>query len=305
MSVFRLAYSTFVVGYLGAVLMFSAFPADAAPTPHRAQAQRIVVVGGALTEIVYELGAGGRVVGVDTTSLWPQQATRLPQVGYQRSLAAEGILSLAPDLVLATGEAGPSAVLQQIRDAGVRLEVVATAKSPEGLLHKVRRVAQLVGRVAEGERLRARLQGEMRQLAEQVAGYPHRPAVAFLLSVGRGGNLASGSGTAADAAVVLAGGRNALAAYQGYKPVNAEAMIAARPEVLMTTHRSLQQIGGIDGLLGLPGVAQTPAARAGRIEAMDALLLLGFGPRTPAALRELAERLHSGRVAVAGAGVDE
>jgi iron complex transport system substrate-binding protein len=293
----RLIYSTLACGLL-AVLMLGVPSAGAAQTDERAG--RLVVVGGALTEIVYQLGEGARVVGVDTTSQWPAQATRLPQVGYQRSLAAEGILSLAPDMVLVSDEAGPPEVLRQIREAGVRLERVKADKSAAGLMHKVRRVAQLLGRGDDGERLVADLQAQMRALSEQVARYDRRPSVAFLLSVGRGGNLVSGHGTAADAAIALAGGRNALAAYAGYKPVNAEAMVAAAPQVLLTTQRSLREIGGLRGLLELPGVALTPAAKSGRIETMDALILLGFGPRTPSALRELAARLHGEPATTAG-----
>jgi iron complex transport system substrate-binding protein len=290
----RLTWSTLVVAALLAMLMFHPPPATAAP------ADRIVVVGGALTEIVHALGDGGRVVGVDTGSRWPAEAAALPRVGYQRALAAEGVLSLMPDLVLVNDAAGPATVLQQIRDAGVRVEVVAADDSLAGLLSRVHDVGRLLSREAEGERLAGRLEREMAALAERVARFEQRPRVAFLLSVGRGSNLAGGRETAADAAIRLAGGHNALAAYEGYKPLNAEAMIAAAPDVLLTTQRSLEQVGGVEGLLDLPGVALTPAARSARIEAMDALLLLGFGPRTPSALAELASRLHRVPVELAG-----
>lgn len=287
----RLGLNTAAVGLLLAVMLFG-------PAPVRAGGnERLVVVGGALTEIVYALGAGERVVGVDSTSLWPPEAEGLPRVGYARVLAAEGILSLSPGMLLVSGDAGPPAVLQQIRAAGVPVHVIETEDSAAGLQDKVRAVAALVGREAEGERLAEQLQAEMDALARQVAARALRPRVAFLLSVGNGSHLASGRDTAAAAAIALAGGDTALAAYSGYKPVSAEAMIAAAPDVLLTTRQSLERLGGTAGLLELPGVALTPAARKGRIEAMDSLFLLGFGPRTPAALRELADRLdgrHAG-----------
>lgn len=290
----RLTFSTLVVsGLLALLLMVGTASVQAA------QAERLVVVGGALTEIVYALGDGSRIVGVDTTSLWPQEATKLPQVGYQRSLAAEGILALSPDLLIVTDDAGPPSVLQQIRAAGVRLEIIASEQSLAGLLSKVERVAAILGRQQVGAQLADRLRAEMDTLARQVAQSRDRPRVAFLLSAGRGANLASGRDTAADAAIRLAGGINALDGYSGYKPVNAEAMIAAAPAVLLTTQRSLDELGGIEKLLALPGVALTPAAGTRRIEAMDALFLLGFGPRTPAALRDLAARLRPAPVALA------
>jgi len=299
----RLTFSTAIVSLFLAALLFGSMTAKGAADQVAAEtaAKRLVVVGGALTEIVYALGEGHRVVGVDTTSVWPPAATQLPQVGYQRTLAAEGVLSLRPDLVLASNNAGPPAVLAQIRQAGVPMAIVDTEDSPEGLLDKIAQVAALVGRPADGERLATRLRAELQALARQVAQVSDRPRVAFFLSAGRGVNLAAGRDTAAHAVIELAGGRNALAGYSGYKPVNPEAMIAAAPEVLMTTQRTLDELGGVDGLLALPGAALTPAADAQRIEAMDALFLLGFGPRTPAALRELAARLHPSLIALAEA----
>ena len=285
----KLMHSTLVVAFMLMMLLFGIRSVDAVDE----SSQRLVVVGGALTEIVFQLGAGDRIVGVDTTSEWPAAASALPKVGYQRSLAAEGVLSLRPDLVLLTEAAGPPAVLQQIGAAGVTVESIETEDSIEGLVEKVQRVAALIGREVEGESLVAQLREDMQSLRRQLAGIEQGPRVAFLLSVGRGNTLASGRDTSADAAVVLAGGVNALSAYSGYKPLNAEAMIAAAPDVLLTTERTLQQIGGKEKLMRLPGVPQTPAGRAGRIEAMDGLFLLGFGPRTPAALRELASRLHA------------
>jgi len=127
----------------------------------RADAQRIVSVAGSLTEIVYALGQESRLVGADTTSLYPPSARALPQVGYQRSLSAEGILSLAPDLVLATEAAGPPAVIDQIRAAGVPVRIVTHDLSPDGLGQKVRSVAEALDRVEEGERLASRIRAEL------------------------------------------------------------------------------------------------------------------------------------------------
>ena len=285
----RLTRSTFIVALALLILLFGIRPVGAVSE----SAPRLVVVGGALTEIVFHLGAGDRVVGVDTTSRWPAAAVELPKVGYQRSLAAEGVLSLRPDLVLVNDDAGPPAVLQQIRAAGVPVQVIEVEDSIDGLLDKVNQVAELIDRKMEGERLVGELQRDMELLQRQLVGIDQAPRVAFLLSVGRGNTLASGRNTSADAAITLAGGVNALSGYNDYKPLNAEAMIAAAPDVLLTTDRTLQQIGGREKLMLLPGVAQTPAGRTGRIESMDALFLLGFGPRTPAALRELASRLHT------------
>ncbi|WP_078119684.1 heme/hemin ABC transporter substrate-binding protein [Thiosocius teredinicola] len=288
---FRLGYSTLVVGVLLALLLSNVRAVA------QQQERRIVVVGGALTEIVYALGEQADVVGVDTTSQWPSATKALPNVGYQRALSAEGVASLTPSLMLVSDDAGPPGVLQRLRESGMRIETVAYKDTEDGLVRKVLHVSRVLGVPQRGAQLAGELARLMDLQAERVATFSSRPRAAFLLSVGKGNHLATGTDTTADAFIRLAGGVNALGGYSGYKPVNAEAMIEAAPEVLLTTADSLEQVGGVDGLLALPGVAATPAGRSRRIIALDGLYLLGFGPRTPQALAELTDRLHAHRVA--------
>ena len=194
------------------------------PAFARAQTQpRIVCVGGAVTETVFALGAQGQLVGVDTTSLFPVDATRLPQVGYARTLSAEGVLALKPQLLLASGEAGPPLVLTQLKSAGLRVEVLDEQHRFDGVLARTQRVGALCGR----ER---------------------------------------------------------------------EAALQAAPDIILCTDQGLEAQGGADGLLKAPGLALTPAGRARRVVGMEALLLLGFGPRLPQAVAELTRQLH-GRAA--------
>jgi iron complex transport system substrate-binding protein len=264
-----------------------------ADQPRAAEPQRIVSVGGALTEILFRLDVQDRLVGVDTTSQWPSEAEAFPRVGYQRALAAEGLLSLSPDLVLATEAAGPPAVIEQIRAAGVEMRIVRSDPSPEGLVETIRAVADAVGRPAAGAALAEEVADRMRRAEARLAGVSDRPSVVFLLSAARGAPMAAGRDTAADAAIRLAAGRNPLAAEMvGYKPLNTESMIGAAPDLILLTERTLEGLGGIDGVLALPGVALTPAGRDRRIAAMDDLYLLGFGPRLPAAIADLAAELH-------------
>lgn len=126
-----------------------------------------------------------------------------------------------------------------------------------------------------------------------MARLERRPSVLFLLSIGGGAPLAAGRGTSAAEIITLAGGRNAVQAFEGFKPLSAEAAIAAAPDVLLVTDRSLAALGGRESLLARPELALTPAGRARRVVAMDGLLLLGFGPRTPDAALRLASALHS------------
>ena len=255
--------------------------------------QRIVTVGGAVTEIVYALGMAHRVIAVDSTSRFPEEARSKPDVGYMRRLAAEPILAIGPTLLLAVADAGPPAVLDQLREAGLRVELIPDDPSPQGVLEKIHRVATVLRRQEAGRALVAGLRAEFTALRLAVAAVPSRPRVLFLLSIGQGGApLASGHNTAAAGIIELAGGTNAVDAFEGYRPLSPEAAVAAAPDVILVTNRSLVLLGGLEGLLDIPEIALTPAGEAGRVVAMDGLLLLGFGPRTASAVERLARRLH-------------
>lgn len=280
-----------LLGLLAAVL--AATPAAAPPAASAAPA-RIVSIGGSITEIVHALGMADRLVAVDSTSQYPPAMRDVPSVGYMRRLSAEPIIALAPDLVLAEGDAGPPAVLDQLRSAGIPLVVLPDRPTPEGLLAKIHDVGRALGRDAEAAALAARIEARIAGLREAVARAESRPRILFLLSVGSGAPLAAGAGTAADGIIRLAGGTNAVDGLEGYKPLSPEAAVAAAPEVVLVTERGLDLLGGADALLARPEVAGTPAGRAGRVIAMDGLLLLGFGPRLPQAAARLAAALHPG-----------
>ena len=275
--------------------VLAAVPDAAKPV---AKARRIVSVGGALTEIVYALGAQGELVGVDTTSLYPVVAQQLPQVGYARTLSAEGVLSLAPTQLIATEEAGPQAVLRQVRDAGVPVAVLNANNQFEGLLERVKQVGRITGRADSAARLAQALQqqwdgalGKVRQRSPS----PVQSAVRVLFILAHAPNqvMVGGRQTGADAmlayagAVNVMGGQGGLGGFAGYKPLTPEAVIAARPDIVLVTDQGLKASGGVDGILKLPGLAQTPAGRKHRIVSLEAMLLLGFGPRMPQALAEL------------------
>ena len=183
-------------------------------------------------------------------------------------------------------------MFDQLREAGVPVAIVPDEPSPAGVLAKIARVASVLGAEEEGKALATRLETDLASLAAVVHGLPGRPRVLFLLSIGRGAPLAAGRDTAAAAIIGLAGGVNAVDAFDGYKPLSPEAAVAAAPEILLVSERSLRLLGGRDGVLDIPEIRLTPAGRARRVVAMDGLLLLGFGPRTGEAIRLLAGALH-------------
>ncbi len=257
----------------------------------------IVSIGGDVTEIVYALGAGARVTAVDITSRHPKEARDLPQVGYMRQLSAEPILSLSPRLILAIADAGPPQVLDQLQSAGTCLALIPDAHSTEGVIRKVAAVAAALDRKTEGEALAAKLEAEFAALQSSLSAVTDKPRVLFLFSVGEGAPMVGGRKTSADSIITLAGGENAIESFEEFKPASSEGIIAAAPDVVLVTELTLDKLGGVEGLLQRPDIAQTPAGKAKRVVAMESLLLLGFGPRTPQAIRDLATALHPGYVA--------
>jgi iron complex transport system substrate-binding protein len=261
---------------------------------------RVVSVGGSLTEIVYALGAEKQLVAVDTTSLYPEAALRLPKVGYARQLSSEGVLALRPTLIIATNEAGPPNALEQIRAAGVKIESTSAEHSFDELRNKVKIVATALGQVEAGRALDAKLAGDMAEVTHWIASQPSRPRVLFILSHS-GAAQVSGEGTAADAMIKLAGGVNAISGFRGYKPLTAEAAIGANPDVILATTQGIGAVGGVDKLLAQPGLGLTTAGKARRVIDMEALYLLGFGPRLPQAVRDLAARIREPKGVTAAA----
>jgi iron complex transport system substrate-binding protein len=267
--------------------------AGLAGAPVRGQpAERIVVAGGDLTEIVVALGAGERIVGVDSTSLHPPEMRERAQIGYVRRIAPEGVLTLAPDLLIGAADAGPAAALDKLRAAGLRVELAPEGGGAESVPVKIAFVGRIVGREAEAAALAEAYRAEMARLAAAIAEVSGRPRVLFVLSIQNGAPLVGGSGTSADAMIALAGGVNAATGFADYKPMNREAVIAAAPDVLLMMDGHANNLGGAAAVLARPEMALTPAGRAGRAVVMDGLLLLGFGPRTPEAVRRLAALLH-------------
>jgi iron complex transport system substrate-binding protein len=249
---------------------------------------RIVTVGGAITETVFALGAGAQVVAVDTSSVYPPEVTRLPQLGYQRTLAAESVLALSPDLVVASAEAGPPAALDQLRAAGIAVAVIPVALTPDAAAARIEAVGAAIGAGVAAHALAARVTGEAR--AALAGCCRAHPTAVLIYARGAGTAMIAGRDTAGAAMLALAGARTP-ASFTGFKPLSPEVLVEAAPDVIVIPTRGLATLGGEPGLLALPGVAATPAGKARRIVAMDDLLLLGFGPRLPAAIAELGAKL--------------
>ncbi len=250
-------------------------------------AERVVSLGGEITEIVYALGDGDKLVAVDSTSSYPAAAKELPNVGYVRALSAEGVLALEPDLILASPDAGPPNVMEQLRASGVEIYIAPEEASLDGIGAKIRGVAGALGLADAGDELAERFAAEVDRTSSVVDGDAELSAV-YLMGGAGGGLMAAGTGTAGDVMLKAAGLKNVIV-YEGYKPVSPESLLGLAPEVIVTGDRTVDGIGGLEQLKSLPAVAGTPAVADGKVVVCDELYLLGMGPRAAQAALELAE----------------
>ncbi len=255
---------------------------------------RIVPLSGAITETVFALGLGANVVAVDVSATYPEAAQALPKIGFQRDLNAEAILAMEPTVVIGDEAAGPPAVLDQVRAAGVPVVILANDTSIEGPPALVRGVGQALGVPEVADAVAGDIEATIAGVAEMVAGVSETPRVAFVYLRGPETQLLAGTNTEADTVITAAGGINvgAESGAEGYFPVTAEALVAAAPDVILVTQGGLASVGGMQGLLAVPGVAQTPAGENERIIAFDDLYFLGFGPRIGDAIHDVALALH-------------
>lgn len=255
-------------------------------------AKSIVSVGGPVTEIIYALGEGHRIVARDTTSLYPSEVNELPDVGYMRRLSAEGVLSVSPDLIIARSTSGPPEVLDQLKETAVPVVLVEDKFTSEAVVTAVETVGEALGAEGKAAILAAEINADLARLAAQLETLTQRKRVMFVLSLDGGRLNVSGRGTGANGIIELAGGINVMAdAFEGYKLVNSEAVIKAAPDVIIMMDGRGDHAGRKEEVLAIPSVALTPAGRNGDFMTIPGAAL-GFGPRTAQFARDLNAALY-------------
>ena len=253
----------------------------------QASADRLVSIDGSLTEIIYALGAEADLVGVDTTSTYPAAATELPNVGYMRALSAEGILSLAPDRVITTADAGPADALSQLQAAGIEITILDNTPSLAGLISKIQSTATVLGQREAGDNLATQVEADVEQAQKAIAEQLGPLKVMFVMDGGSRGFQVAGRDTLADGVLDVAGFTNVFDDIQGYKPLTPEAAINANPDVILVFHSQKS----LDELAANPALSLTQAVNNGQLYNVDDLALLSFGPRLGTALQALLERM--------------
>ncbi|WP_188114144.1 heme/hemin ABC transporter substrate-binding protein [Streptomyces apricus] len=258
-------------------------------------AGRIVPLSGALSEIVFTLGLGDRVVARDITATFAQ-AGKLPVVTRNHDVSAESVLSLKPDLVLAEATTGPAEAMGQIRDAGVPVLVVAPARGLDDVGPRIGAVARALGVPAAGKELTRRSEQRLDAVRADVPKDTGKPRVAFLYLRGSASvYLIGGKGSGATSLLEAAGAVDAGAESglkKDFTAITTEALAQAAPDAILVMSKGLESVGGVDGLVKIPGVAQTPAGMDRRVVSVEDGVLLNYGPRTDAVLKSVVGQLY-------------
>lgn len=272
-----------------------------APSPHArsqdavpdiSKTAKIVSIGGSVTEIIYALGEEGRLVARDSTSTFPEQATALPDIGYMRAISPEGVLGIGPDAIVTLEGSGPPEALDVLKKASIPFVFVPDRFDAQGLVAKIETIGAALGVREKAAALSASVKSDLDKSRALTANVSDRKRVLFILSLQGGKVLASGSDTAANGIIAMAGGANAIDQFSGYKPLTDEAIITAQPDLILMMDRGGDHSAANADMAAHPALSQTPAVKSGAIVRMDGAYLLGFGPRTAAAARDLAKALY-------------
>ena len=249
-------------------------------------ASRVVVLANGVAEIMQSLNAQSILVGRDISST-EKSLESIPVVTSGHQVIPERVLALNPDLVIIDASTGPSSAINQIRSTGVKIVMTPESWNLSDISVKIRAVGAAIGANNQADALIEKMQQVL-----SVTSVANKPRVAFLYLRGTSAiYLIGGPGSGADS-LLLAVGAEDVGAQKLDRPFNAltaESLAALNPDVILVMTKGLASVGGVEGLIKLPGVAQTTAGKNSAIIDVDDSLLLSFGPRTPSLLAELAK----------------
>ncbi|MBO6919215.1 MAG: ABC transporter substrate-binding protein [Rhizobiaceae bacterium] len=256
------------------------------------KANQIVSIGGSVTEIIYALGEEDRLIARDTTSIYPPQSFKLPDVGYIRRLSPEGVLSVNPGMIITLEGAGPPEAVDVIKSSNVPFVEIKERYDREGVIAKIQAVGKALGVEKKAQDLVNQVNADFDTSEAIIGTVPTPKKVLFILSNNDGKILAAGTDTSAEGMIKMAGAENALVSMQGYKPVTDEAIIKAAPEVIVMMNRHGDQNTIDEDILTHPAIIGTPAGQSKSLIKMNGLYLLGYGPRTGQAALELSQKIY-------------
>ncbi|WP_413113602.1 heme/hemin ABC transporter substrate-binding protein [Thaumasiovibrio sp. DFM-14] len=240
---------------------------------------RIISAGSTSTEIIYALGIEERLVGVDLSSRhYIDEDSDIPILGYQGQLSPEGLLSLAPDMIIGSDEMGPESTINALRNAGVAIETVSTGNHAADLVQRIDEIATITGLSSKTETLKKAVNQRFEALEQHKP--ETAPRVLFVMMSENRPMTVAGDQTPVNTVIKLAGGINPVeASFNSYKPMSIEAILEIQPEYIMLAERTWEAMGGIDGILEKnPLLAATPAGiNQNFIPVRSAAIISGFG----------------------------
>lgn len=252
---------------------------------------RIVAVGGAITEIVFALGEEDRLVARDTTSNHPEAARELPDIGYIRRLSPEGILSVDPDLIISLEGAGPPEAMDILQEAAIPVVEIPEGFTGDAVVAKITAVSEALGVPEKGAALSEKVRNDLAKAKAATAGLDEK-RVLFILSLANGRVMAAGQNSSAQGIIELAGAVNAASGFDGYKPITEEAILASNADVILLMERSGPMGITNEQIFSNPALAATPAGQNNAVVRLDGMMMLGFSVRTAEAVTSLATALN-------------
>ena len=254
--------------------------------------ERIVSLSGAITELLFAMGQGGNIVGIDVTSTYPSdQLQAIPRLGHVRQLNTEAVLGLQPDLIIAEKGTEENDQLTTLSGSGIEILFLEKENSLENPVKMAQQLADQLATQDDVADLASAIVSDQVALENRISNFSGKPRVLFIYARGTGNMMVAGTATPAAAMIELAGGENAITSFEGFKALSTEGLLQANPDVLLLFESGLQSIGGLAGLQKIPGVSEVTAGKKQQVIAMDGLYLLGFTPRVGQAALDLSQQL--------------
>ena len=246
---------------------------------------RIVSLSGAISEIIVGLGYESYIVATDITSNYPESINKLPKVGHNRSIQAEGILAQSPDIVVGIEKDLNPKVIRQIKSSGVKVVLFDQEHSVEGTKKLIQGVKDSLNFDIKNDSLNIKIDHAIRKIKV----FENAPKVLFIYARGAGTIMVAGKKTQMDEMISIAGGENAVNDFESFKPLTAEAIVSANPDVILMFTTGAESLNGV--FENVPGIMETNAGKNKQLITMDGQYLSGFGPRTGKAALELNMKL--------------
>lgn len=254
----------------------------------------LITAGGTVSEVVVGLGYLDQIIATDITSTFPASLQQLPSIGYRNQIKGEGLMALGADMILAEEGYLTEDVLEQLKLAGIKVQLFKKPTSIDGTYRLIQEVATFLDETAKGDELIAQVKADEQALQTYLENNPiaDSPTVAFIMARGLETVFLAGDETFASEIIQMAGGRPAGTGFKDFIPLTPEALVSLNPDYLLFFDSGLGTIGGKEGVKQIKGADQTSAFKKGNILSFDGQYLSGFGPRVAKAAKDLAQAIR-------------